>query len=332
MKTSNLKRLFVESVFCGALFCACVSAATSAEEYYTIGMAYFDMGKYTEAEKWLNRAISMDKTKTASEYNLGRIAFENKRYTDALVHFERVLKRDPKNTMALKASAYTHIKLGDIDEAEALYEQVQALLPESADDGYNYALFLYAMEKYADSDAVLDRYPHALFENNDTTLLSARIKKALHKPEAVDLYERYLEAKSDPLVRYEYVAVLEEGAFYARALEEARLTLKDLPDNSENLSKPFLRYTIARLLLIADSESSEGITELEAAVEDGFSDTETLEKLLDESAISAANKDSVQRVINGIKRVPQAETEEAEESVKTEAEKAAATEQPGAGQ
>jgi tetratricopeptide (TPR) repeat protein len=333
MKTSSsLKRLCIVSALCGALLStaltSCVSAAASAQEYYTIGMAYFEMGKYAEAEKWLNRAMSMDKTKTASEYNLGRIAFESKRYTNALAHFERVLKRDPQNTMALKAAAYTHIKLGNIEQAEALYKKVQTLLPESADDGYNYALFLYAMEKYEDSEAVLVSYPYALFENNDAMLLSARIKKALHKPEAVDMYERSLAAKSDPLVRYEYVAVLEEGGFYARALEECRTTLKDLPDTSVNPSKPFLRYTIARLLLIADSESDEGITELEAAVTDGFKDTETLEKLLDELAISDTHKDDIRRVINGIKRVPQ--TEATEEAEQTEEEKMAVAEQPGA--
>jgi tetratricopeptide (TPR) repeat protein len=303
-----------------------VSAATSAEEYYSIGMAYFDMGKYVEAEKWLNRAISMDKTKTASQYNLGRIAFENKRYTEALVHFERVLKRDPQNTMAMKAAAYTHIQLGNIDKAESLYQKVQALLPQSADDGYNYALFLYAIEKYEESEAVLTRYPHALFENNDMILLTARVNKALHKPEAVDMYERSLGAKNDPLVRYEYAEVLEEGGFYARALEECRTTLKELPDNSENPSKLFLRYTIARLLLIADSESEEGITELESAVTDGFKDTETLEKLLEDSAISDTHKDSIRRVIDGIKRTPQTgateEAAETEEAEKTEEEKA----------
>jgi tetratricopeptide (TPR) repeat protein len=327
MKTGplSLKPLLVVSVFCGALLCnalsACVSAGVSAEECYTVGMAYFDMGKYTEAERWLNRAMSIDKTKTASEYNLGRIAFENKRYTEALAHFERVLKRDPQNSLAMKAVAYTHIKMGNIEQAETLYQKVLTLLPESADDGYNYALFLYAIEKYEESETVLAGYPHALFENNDMILLAARVKKAIHKPEAVDMYERYLEAKNDAQVRYEYVTVLEENGFYARALDECRATLKDLPDTTQNPSKPFLRYTIARLLMIADSESDEGITELEAAVTDGFKDVEVLEKLLEDSAISDTHKEGIQRVINGIKRVPQ--KEEPKEVEKTEEEKAA---------
>ncbi|MDR3303034.1 MAG: tetratricopeptide repeat protein [Treponema sp.] len=291
-----------------ALLCACAGAATSAEEYYAIGMAYFDVGKYTEAEQWLNRAARMDKTKTASEYNLGRIDYENKRFSSALRHFERVLARDPKNVIALTAVAYTHVRLGNLDLAEDLYAQVLTLLPESADNGYNYALILYAMEKYAEGEAVLARYPHALLEDNDAMLLGARLKKALHKPEAADLYERSLEAKSDPLVRSEYAAVLEEGGFYARALEEYRTTLTDLPDESATPSKPALRYAIARLLFIADSASDEGITELEAAITEGFKDTERLEALLDEPAISTAHKDEIRRLIADMNKAPSAET------------------------
>jgi Tfp pilus assembly protein PilF len=88
--------------------------SVAAEEYYTLGMAYFELGKFAEAEKWLNRARIADKTKTASDYNLGRIAYETGRYQDAAKLFEGILKKDPQNVMALKAAAYTRIKTGDL--------------------------------------------------------------------------------------------------------------------------------------------------------------------------------------------------------------------------
>jgi tetratricopeptide (TPR) repeat protein len=289
-------------------------------------MAYFDMGKYTEAEQWLNRAATIDKTKTASEYNLGRIAFENKRYTEALRRFERVLAKDSKNVMALKAAAYTYIRLGNFDKAESIYRQVLTLVPESADDGYNHALLLYNMENYEESEAILGSYPHALFENSDTILLYARVQKAQHKPEAVNMYERYLEMKSDPAVRYEFALILEEGGFFARALEEYRNTLKDLPNTSENPTKTGLRFSIARLLLIADSGSEEGISELEGAVQDGFKDTAELEKLLEERAISDAHKADIRRIIDSINKKPeQSSTEETQERQTLDEEEATKT-------
>ncbi|MDR2419156.1 MAG: tetratricopeptide repeat protein [Treponema sp.] len=327
MKQFNLNAWYTGALLALLALCsACVTPATSAEEYFAIGMAYFDMGKYAEAEQWLNRAALIDKTKTASEYNLGRIAFENKRYPDALRLFERVLVKDPKNVMALKATAYTHTKLGNLDKAESVYRQVLTLVPESADDGYNHALLLYNMEKYAESEAVLACYPHALLENSDTILLCAQAQKAQHKPEAVNMYERYLEMKSDPIVRYEFAVILEEGGFFARALEEYRAALKDLPDKSENPSKVGLRFSIARLLLIADSGSEEGISEIEAAVKDGFKDSAEVEKLLEERAISDARKADIRRIIDSMNKVPeQAETEETQETQTSDGEEAAKT-------
>jgi tetratricopeptide (TPR) repeat protein len=286
--------------FCYAS-CAALGPAASAEEYYAIGMAYLDLGKYTEAEQWLNRAKAVDKTKVASEYSLGRIAFETKRYADALGIFEKILAKDPVNLMVLKATAYTHLKMGNITQAEALYDQILALAPESADDGYNYALVLYAMDKYEESEQVLAQYPFALQEQPEALLLFARAQKAQHKPEAADSYAQWFAAqgeKSDPQVRYEYAGVLESAGFYARAVEEYRTLLKELPPSSRDPAPSRVRYTLGRLLLIADPESEEGVTELTAALSEGFDDKDALEALLTEEGIPETHKDAIRRIID----------------------------------
>jgi tetratricopeptide (TPR) repeat protein len=305
-------------VFSVFIACAGLGYRASAEEYYAIGMAYLELGKYTEAEQWLNRAKAVDKTKVASEYNLGRIAFETKQYAEALRLFEGILKKDPMNLMVLKATAYTHIKMGNIEQAEALYQQVLALTPESADDGYNYALVLYVMEKYDRSEQVLAAYPFALQENMEVLLLFARAQKAQQKPEAVDSYAQWFEAngeKSDPQVRAEYASALEAGGFYARAVEEYRTILKELPQRplpSQDLSPSQVRYTLARLLLIADPENEEGITELTTALREGFDDQDALEALMEEEGISEAHKEAIRRLID--EGPPSEETETHEET------------------
>ncbi|MDR0878655.1 MAG: tetratricopeptide repeat protein [Treponema sp.] len=301
---------------------SCASAgAVSAEEYFSLGMAYYDLGKFDEAEKWLNRAKMTDKTKSASEYNLGRIAFEAGRYSDAANHFESILKTDPENVMAIKAAAYTRIKTGEIEKAEALYKRVLKLVPESADDGYNYALVLYAMEKYEETEKVIKEHEFALLENNDVLLLLARSQNAQNKVEAIDTYDKWLVNNTDSKVRYEYARALEKGEFYARALEENRTLIKDLSKDSEDPKLYDVRFTIARLLLTADSKSDDGITEMETAVSEGYTDTEALEELLKDEKISAANKDGLKNIIDGIKRNA-AQKEEAEKAAASEAENA----------
>jgi tetratricopeptide (TPR) repeat protein len=296
---------------------ACVGlGAITAEEYFSIGMAYFELGKFDEAEKWLNRAKMVDKTKSASEYNLGRIAFETGRYPEAAKHFESILKKDPGNIMALKSAAYTRIKTGEIEAAEKHYQTLLTLVPESADDGYNYAMVLYAMEKYAEAETVLSGYQFALVDSSDVLLLYARTQNAQGKLEAADSYAQWLADNSDPKVRWEYAQILEKQEFYARALEEYRSALSGLSAESVDPKKNDVHLALARVLLIADSESAEGITQLETALSDGFDDIPALEELLKDDRISADNKNSLRTVINNIER---AALEKAEAAKKEEA-------------
>jgi tetratricopeptide (TPR) repeat protein len=279
--------------------------AASAEEYYTLGMAYFELGKYEEAERWLNRAGHADKTKTASEYNLGRIAFERGRYGEALKYFERILAKDSENILALRAAAYTKIKLSGLEDAENYYDRVLRLVPESYDDGYNYALVLFALDKTARAEEVLLKYDLIIDSNSDAVLLLARVQAKLDKVEAVDNYNRYLQVKPDNKVRFEYAEVLEKNEFYARAQEEYNTILEGLPEGespgeSGTLTKPRILFAVARLLLIAEADSGSGITALAGAVEGGFKDIPALEALLEEPKITDAHKEEIRRVITDL--------------------------------
>jgi tetratricopeptide (TPR) repeat protein len=294
--------LFLVLTIASLLCASCASNAASAEEYYSIGMAYFELGKYPEAEHWLNRARSADRTMVASEYNLGRIAFETGRYDDALMYFENILVRDAQNVIVLKAAAYTCIRTGAFSKAESYYTRVLALVPESADDGYNYALVLYAVKKYAECETVLLRYPQALNDKPDSLLLLARAQNAADKVEAIDSYAKYIAGTSaSPTVFYEYAKALEKAELYARALEQYRESLSALRADQEGLKRSQIRFDIARLLLVADPGNDEGITELNAAITDGFNDTEALELLLADQRIAERSKQELRNIISGLR-------------------------------
>ncbi|MDL2228868.1 tetratricopeptide repeat protein [Treponema sp. OttesenSCG-928-L16] len=281
-------------------FEACTSqkAAVSAEEYYSLGMAYFELGKYEEAEHWLNRARRVDKTKRASEYNLGRIAFETGRYEQAASIFERILKDDPENVMVLQAAAYSRIKTGEFEKAESLYDRLLLLVPESADDGYNHALVLFAIDKAEQAEEVLLRYSYSLDENKDTLLLLARTQKAQGKVEALDNYAKWLQSNTDISVQAEYAQVLENAEFYARAIEVYAEILKGTVPENSGLNKADLRFDYARLLLIADEESEAGMNELRTAAAEGFSDTEKARLLLEDERIKADRAEEIRRILS----------------------------------
>ncbi|MDR2576096.1 MAG: tetratricopeptide repeat protein [Treponema sp.] len=326
-KNSLVFLLLLASLALGILLGGCESwGAASAEEYFAIGMAYYDIGKYDEAEKWLNRAKAKDKTKNASEYNLGRIAFEAKRYDEAVKHFETVLKRDPNNVLALKAAAYTHIKNNNIVKAGEFYKRLLAIVPESFDDGYNYALVLFAMKKFEEAEQVLKNYEFALLDNSDVLLLFARAQKEQGKPEAIDSYASWLANNSDPKVRYEYAQLLEDQQMYARALEELKEVYTALSASSVDPSRSEVRFNIARLTLTADAQNAEGATELKEAVKEGYNDIDEIEKLLSDDRISVANKNEIRAIVTEKRKEQEAQRAAAEEAAKAEAEKAEADE------
>jgi tetratricopeptide (TPR) repeat protein len=235
---------------------------------------------------------------------------------------------------ALKAAAYTRIRNGEIEKAAALYDRLLAIVPESADDGYNYALVLFAMKKYAESEQILKNHEFALLDNNDVLLLYARCQKEQDKPEAIDTYAQYLINNNDAKVRYEYGQILEKGELYARALAEYRTAFTDLPAGSANPSKPELRFAIARVLMIADPTNAEGMTELKGAVDEGFDDIEALEGLLTNDKISAANKESIRTMVTEMKAAEaaaKAAAEAAAEAARNDSEQGAETEDGDSG-
>jgi Tfp pilus assembly protein PilF len=300
-----LKKAAVCCVFLAGLLvlCAvsCASQTASAEEYYNIGMAYYNIGKFDEAEKWLERARSTDRTMTASEYQLGRIAFENKRYSEAAKYFEDILKKDKQNVLALEAAAYTRLKMGDNERALQHYRAVLAIVPENADDGYNYSLLLYAAKEYAEAEAVLLKYDYNLPGNKDAQLLLSRIQAAAEKPEAIDSYALYLADNTDAAARCEFARVLEKNEFYARAIEEYRGAFEDVTKETETLKKANIRFEIARLMFIADSDGKAALTELEGAIADGFADIEKVTELLGDPRLGAETKDRIKTAASVIK-------------------------------
>jgi len=322
----KLFSLIFSLIFLVSLFSGCAGLAASAQEYYSIGMAYYELGKYEEAEKWLNRAKQADRTMAASQYNLGRIAFETKDYEEAAKHFEGILRKDPDNLLALRAAAFTRIKMNEIEKAEKHYNKILALVPESADDGYNHALVLFAMERYTKAEEVLEKYSFPLQDNNDMILLYARTQKALNKVEAIDTYARWLAGNSDKKVRYEYAQLLEKHELFARAMEEYRtiLTAFDTASSSaasastEEIKKHDVRFSLARLLLTADAASGDGITEMETAVKEGYNNIEEIETLQKNTKVSAVNRDKLRTIVNNLQKA-------AEEKEKNEAAKSSET-------
>lgn len=207
-------------LFYSFLVFSCITSAAKAEEYYALGSGYLELKKYAEAENWFTKSKFHKSTKIASEYNLGVIAYETGRYREAASYFEQIVKLDMENITALKAAAYTCIKLDELDKAAFYYQLVLNLLPESHDEGYNYAVVLMAMGKAEEAENVLVKYNNV--ENPKALLVLARSLKQQNKAEAADAYNTCLLKNDNPLIRIEYASYLAEIGLTGEAEEEYR--------------------------------------------------------------------------------------------------------------
>jgi hypothetical protein len=119
----------------------------------------------------------------------------------------------------------------------------------------------------------------------------------------VDSYAQWLTGNKDPQVKYEYAEELEKVELYARALEQYRELMNEIPPEG-NLKKQDVRFALARVLLVADAENPEGMTELKTALSEGFANQEAgrkaLQKLAEDSRIAAGLRTEIETLIGGL--------------------------------
>jgi tetratricopeptide (TPR) repeat protein len=202
-----------------------------AEEYFALGDAYYKLKKYEEAENWLNKSKFHKSTKIASEYILGCIAYETGRYKEASSYFELIIRLDEENIIALKAAAYTCIKLKELDRAALYYQKILDLVPEASDEGYNYSLVLLALGRAEEAENVLLKYCNT--ESAEAQLVLARSMKQRGNAQAADAYAASLLKKDDPVVRAEFAAYLAESGYIEKALEEYKKALESAALSAE---------------------------------------------------------------------------------------------------
>lgn len=290
----NCDWLFI-SVLLIFVFLACASgpASVSEDELYSLGKSYYDIGKYSEAEVWFQKASKFKKTKHASLYYLGRIAFQKQNYKDAAKIFEELLKTDTDNVVLLKAAAFSNLKAYLFEKAEIQYMRLIKLVPGSKDSTYGYALVLYGLKKYVESYRVLKDAKAESGDDRDALLLLARVERLLGFPEALDHYSKWLEKGDDPVVLKELAEVAEHQNLYSRAIEAYKKLKQTNRDELAGLQKGEIDFLIGRLILIADPVDNQGLKSIEVALSAGYSNNEAFDLLLANSKLSETQRQSL---------------------------------------
>jgi hypothetical protein len=103
--------------------------------YNTLGVLYAKNGLYKEARDAFERAAAADYIHALT--NLGNILYLEKNYESSILYFEKVLARQPDNTIVLVVLARAKYELGRYSESDVLITKVRDIDPALAEK-YSY--------------------------------------------------------------------------------------------------------------------------------------------------------------------------------------------------
>jgi tetratricopeptide (TPR) repeat protein len=274
----------------GALVLAgCVTSTRDhemASEFYDLGNAYVELGKYDKAITEFQAALKIDPGFVKADYNLALAYAHARRTDDAVAVLKRLLRADPENTQVLSALGWAYHLAGRDDDALSQYSAVIGLSPADLNALYNSGIILWklkrpqeAMEKFT---VLLSKAP------DDTDALFAAGSLLLSLDDAVgsgDMLARYLEKKpADTEGWYLLAAGAERQKKYARALEAYEKIL------AIDAAQGDAWFGETRLLLTVVEDSPRGLDALGKALTAGFKDAKAVKALLDSPGLMEREK------------------------------------------
>jgi predicted Zn-dependent protease len=253
-----------------------------AAEWYEIGNAWYDQGKWDRAGTAYSRALALDSKLSAASYNLARALAESGDFVGALIAINGVIAGDPENVRALSTKAYILYKSGDARAALDVYARVLALEPFAPDALYNAALLREAAGEWTAALSGLEDYMKAKPDDEKFLLLYARaLAEAKKGDEAIDAYGRL--SKGGKLKAEDWIRLgklHEAGRDYAKAIEDLAQAVALDP----KLSGAW--FDLARLRLAEAEDGKGGMEALTKALEAGFADKERAAALLAEPVLA----------------------------------------------
>jgi len=276
-------------VFCALTLGGCVTARRDrdvASEYYDLGNAYVELGKYDKAITEFQAALKIDPGFVKADYNLALAYAHAKRTNDAIAALKRLLAADHQNTQLLSALGWAYHLAGLEENALSQYSTVISLSPADLNALYNTGIILWKLKRPHEAmdklNALLARAP------DDTDALYAAGSLLLSLDDAAasgDMMSRYLEKKpGDTQGWYLLAAGAERQKKYARALEAYDKIIAIDPAQGDAW------FGETRLLLTVVEDPQKGLDALEKALGAGFKDTKAVKALLDSTGLLERDK------------------------------------------
>lgn len=135
-----------------------------ANHYINAGTLLAEAGKEEEAERFFQKALTLNKEHGGAYYGLANIYFNHQRFTEAIKLYQKAIEYGLKDADTYYMLAMCFVNLGD--HKAALAYMLEAYNLKSADDeiAFQYGLVLCQLEMYQQGILVFDKL---LMKNNN---------------------------------------------------------------------------------------------------------------------------------------------------------------------
>lgn len=265
------------------LLMACQTApgVDLAQDYLTLGTAYYEQKNWSQAERFLSRAVALDPTNRAARYNLALSLLQQSQPEAAQPHLEALLQSDPDNTLLLKALGYALFWQKRFAQAQQIYRRILTLLPEDRETLFN--LGLTAVES-GDTEAAL-RHLEAWLEREPAPpdsiwpILEPLYRRSGNEDGLLRVLPKLIEKNRNDLPRMaELAALYERRERWQDQID--LLTRIDEVRTQQGQADPQVRWSIGEVQLLRLRQQDPAIEWFGKAIQVGFRDARRAESLL----------------------------------------------------
>ena len=153
----------------------------SAEDYYRLGLAYFQSGDLVSAEKAFGDMQKANPSNFKADLYLGHVIAKAGRLDEAMAHYSAAIEKNPTSMEALVALADLQIKSEHYMEAAANLAKAIALGDNRPQVYYNYIL--------------------ALMNGNNETSIRAALEAALAEHPSDEQLKRLLDKHIEQILQ-----------------------------------------------------------------------------------------------------------------------------------
>jgi Flp pilus assembly protein TadD len=167
------------------------------EDLRNVALDYVLLADYVDADRWIERALTINRTDSENWYVLGRIRYSDGRFSDAVHAFQRTLELAPGNLKAEDNLGLAYEELNEPEKAMDAYRRAIAsgdksgqpseqpmnnlavLLTHRSDLDGALALLTRAVTLAPEDVSVREHLGHVYMEKNELSLAQIQLEKAV---------------------------------------------------------------------------------------------------------------------------------------------------------